>query len=182
MNKIILTNGLIAGAIVSLMFLISHPFVDDGTISMTNGMLVGYTSMVIALSVIFFAVRTYRDRHLAGKISFGRGFKIGILITLVAAVMYCLTWEVYYNVAASDFIEKWNAYEIGEMQKAGASSTEIENAKADQAKFAQLYKNPVVRFGFTMMEILPVGLIISLVSAGLLRKKEFLPENVEVNR
>lgn len=182
MRKILLTNGLIAGAIVSLMFLISHPFVEDGTLGFDNGMLVGYTSMVIALSVIFFAIRTYRDRHLGGVISFGKGFKVGILITLVAGVMYCLTWEVYYNVSASDFLEKWGAYEISEMQKSGATAAEIQQAKIDQEKFATWYKNPAVRFGFTMMEIFPVGLIISLVSAGLLRKKEFLPENVPVNR
>jgi hypothetical protein len=77
MKKIILVNGLIAGVIVSAMILISLPLQQQGIIDTRNGMLVGYTSMVIALSTIFFGIKTYRDQHLGGSISFWQAAKIG---------------------------------------------------------------------------------------------------------
>jgi hypothetical protein len=131
--------------------------------------------MVIALSLVFFGIKSYRDNHLNGSITFGRGFKVGILITLIACVMYCLTWEVCYNFLTPDFGEKWTAHYIENIKKSGGSEAEINAATEEMAKTWEMYENPVIRFGMTMMEILPVGIIVTLLSAALLRKKEILP-------
>ena len=82
MKRIIIINGLIAGVIVSLMFAISYPLTHNGTLSNESSMVVGYISMVIALSLVFVGIKSYRDQHQKGVITFGRGFVVGILITL----------------------------------------------------------------------------------------------------
>lgn len=175
MKRIVFTNGIIAGIIVSVIMVSTHPLIEKGIVSMDYGMIIGYTSMVISLSMVFFGIKTYRDQYQQGTVTFWKAFQIGILITLIASVMYAITWEVYYNVAASDFMEKYTEHYISGLAKEGASVGELEAARKEMAESAEMYKNPFIRFGFTLMEILPVGLLITLISAGLLRKKEILP-------
>jgi hypothetical protein len=175
MKKIILTFGLISGTIVAAVMLGSIPLWKSGILNFDNGQWVGYTSMVIALSVIFVAIKSYRDNYQQGSISFGKGFKIGLLITLIASVMYALAWEVSYNFFTNDFSAKITEHYIEEKKKEGATPTQLEQQKAEMKKFQELYDIPVVRFGMTLMEIFPVGLVITLISAGLLRKKDILP-------
>jgi hypothetical protein len=177
MKKIILTNGLIAGAVVSSMFLISWPLMENGTLNFDNGMIFGYASMLIAFSMIFIGVKKFRDHHQGGVITFGKAFQIGILITVIASVMYALSWEVCYHTIATDFTEKYTAHYMDKMAADGATPAEIAEKKAEMESFNEMYENPIVRFLFTAgMEIFPVGLLISLISAALFRKRSFLPE------
>ncbi|HEY0654286.1 MAG TPA: DUF4199 domain-containing protein [Chryseosolibacter sp.] len=173
MKKIVFIYGLIAGLISVAMFFISHP---TGEINFENGMLIGYATMVIAFSLIFFGVKNYRDNHLEGTITFGKAFQVGILVTLVASVVYALGWEVYYNFIGNDFMAQYSKYYLDEMVKEGASAAEIEQARTQMQSTAEMYKNPVIRFAMTLMEIFPVGLIVTLICAALLRKPQFLPK------
>ncbi len=175
MKKVILIYGLIAGTIVAAMMLITMPMYNSGTLNLDNGELVGYTTMVIALSMVFFGIKSYRDNHAKGTISFGTGFKVGILITLIASVMYGLTWEISYNRIGDDFTKKMTEHYFDEIKKEGATDEELQKAKEQWAGYSEMYKNPIIRFGMTLMEIFPVGLIITLISAALLRRKYFLP-------
>jgi hypothetical protein len=93
----------------------------------------------------------------------------------MASLMYAITWEVFYNLAASDFMEKYTEHYISSLEKEGASAADIEAARKEMAASSEMYKNPFFRFGITLMEIFPVGLLITLISSGLLRKKEVLP-------
>jgi hypothetical protein len=176
MKKVVLVYGLIAGIILAIMFFVTVPLHKNGTINFDNGMWVGYTTMVISLSLVFFGVKSYRDNHQNGVIKFGSAFKVGGLIALVACVMYCLTWEIAYNKVSSGYMEAYGDYEQEKLKSNGASEAELQEAAKEFQKLLEAYDgNPLIRFAFTMMEILPVALIISLMSAALLRKKEFLP-------
>lgn len=173
MKKTILIYGFIAGFIVGGLMLATMPLWNSGVINHDNGALVGYTTMVIALSLIFFGVKSYRDNHAGGAISFWKAVQIGMLITTIAAVMYALSWEVSYNmIMADDFIQKMTDHYVNEMKAKGATAEEMKNMVSS---FESYKNNPVIRFGMTLMEILPVGIVITLLSAGLLRRKEFLP-------
>lgn len=172
MKRIILTYGAIAGIIVTAMLFTSIPMMDRGWLNYDSGMLFGYASMVLAFSVIFVAIRSYRDQHNGGTITFAGGLNIGLLIAVVAGVIYALSWEAYYSLIGTDFMEKWQAHYLENQVKSGATPEQLDKARTDLAEWAELYKNPIVRFGATLTEILPVGLIISLVAAGLLRKKK----------
>lgn len=177
MKRIIVTYGIISGIIVAVLMFLTMPLWDSGVVNFSNGMVVGYTTMVVALSLIFFAVRSYRDNFNGGAITFWKGVQIGLVITLIASVMYALAWEVCYNTVASDFIDNMNEYRLKELTQTGASPEKVEEMKTEMAEFGVMYRNPIIRFAFSMLEIFPVGLIITLISSGLLRKREFLPSS-----
>jgi len=128
MKKIILTFGFIAGAIVSVMMFITMPMYDSGTLNFENGEIVGYTTMVIALSMVFVGIKSYRDHHLNGSITFGQGFKVGILITLIASLLYVISWEICYHTIASDFTEKYSDYYLENLKKKGSTDAEVQEA------------------------------------------------------
>src|SRR5687767_2395792 len=108
MKKTVLTFGLIAGGILSLMMAITMPFHDQ--IGFDRGEIIGYTTMIAAFLLIFFGIRSYRDNVAGGSVSFGRAFKVGALIALVASVCYVATWEVIYFNFAPDFMGKYQAH------------------------------------------------------------------------
>lgn len=175
MRKVIFINGLISGLIVSGMLLINYPLLRNKTLDLDSGMIVGYTSMVIALTLIFFGIKTYRDQYLNGSISFGAAFKVGILITLVASILYASTWQVFSTFVADDFTEFYAETHLNDLKENGATPEEISIAKTELEKWNELYEIPVVRFAMSLMEILPVGIVMTLIAAGILRKRQILP-------
>ncbi len=175
MQKLVLTYGAIAGLIVTTIMLVSSSMLmaEGSEMSMQTGEIVGYVSMIISLSMIYFGVRSYRDNHLHGFISFGQAFKTGILIALVASVIYAAGWLIYFNLsdAAQQFPEKYLAYMAEQMQESGKTQAEIDAHIEGYQQNMETYKNPVVMFGVSLTEIFPVGLFITLLSAVLLKKK-----------
>ena len=174
MKKIVWTFGLIAGGIMSAMMLLTLPFQEKiGDV----GAILGYTTMVLAFLMIYFGTRTYRDTELGGAIRFGRAFTVGILISLIGSTCYVATWEVLYHTVASDFAEKYSARLVEKAQKNGATAEQIAVRKAEMAKFAESYKNPLVNVAYTYLEVLPVGCLVTLICAGLLSRKKSGPES-----
>ncbi|MEP6735395.1 MAG: DUF4199 domain-containing protein [Chryseolinea sp.] len=174
MRRAIITYGMIAGAIVAGMMFATVPLWKSGTVTSSNGELLGYTTMIIALSLVFFGIKSCRDNYFKGSISFGQCVKIGMLITLIASVMYALAWEVCYNTVMSDFTENMADHRLEEMKAAGKNAAEIADVSAQMESFKEWYKNPVLRFGVTLLEILPVGIVITLISAAFLRKRSLI--------
>ncbi|MGH7468901.1 MAG: DUF4199 domain-containing protein [Longimicrobiales bacterium] len=169
MKKTVWTFGLISGAILSVMMLLTMPFAD--MIGYDRGQVIGYTTMVLAFLLIFFGVRSYRDNVAGGAIRFGRALAIGSLITLVASLCYVATWEIIYFKLAPDFAQKFQTMAEEKARASGDSPEEIQKKLDDAQKFAQLYKNPAFNAAITFIEPLPVGLVFALVSAGVLSRK-----------
>ena len=178
MKKTVLTFGLIAGAILSAMMLLTVPFMDE--IGFDRGEIIGYTSMVLAFLLIFFGVRSYRDNVAGGTVSFGRAFQVGAMITVVAALCYVATWQVVYYRFTPDFMEKYQAHVLEKARADGESEAEIAKRVADMEKYARWYTNPAIRSAITFMEPLPVALIVTLVSAGVLSRRR--RDEIEVRR
>jgi hypothetical protein len=173
MKKTVLTFGLIAGAILSVMMAITMPFHDR--IGPDKGEVIGYTTMVLAFLLIFFGVRSYRDNVANGTIRFGRAFAVGALIAAVASACYVATWEVIYFQyfkAAPDFLDKYQAHVIEEARADGATEAAIAAKKAELQKYAAMYQNPAFNAAITFLEPLPVALVMSLVSAGVLSRRK----------
>jgi hypothetical protein len=172
MRKIVLTFGLIAGAILSVVMAATIPFYDR--IGYDQSMVIGYTSMVLAFMLIYFGVRSYRDNVAGGTVGFGRAFGVGMLIASVAALCYVATWEVIYFNFAPDFMTKMQAHTIEKARADGESPAQIAARQAELTEFAEMYRNPAINSAITFMEPMPVALIVSLVTAGVLsrRRKE----------
>ncbi len=169
MKKIVLTFGLIAGLIISVLMGGSLLIADK--LGSYHSMLLGYTIMVASFLLIYFGIRSYRDNNLAGQISFGRAFACGTLITLITCVCYVAMWEVLYFNFIPHFMDSYFAAQIHQVQAAGLDpATTAAKISAIQHS-QQLYQNPFVNMAYTFMEPLPVGLIITLISAAVLRRR-----------
>lgn len=169
MRRIVLTFGLIAGGILSAMMVITMPFHD--AIGFDRAEVIGYASMVAAFLLIFFGIRSYRDNVAGGSVRFGRAFGVGALIAVVASLCYVATWQVLYRTVASDYLVKYQEHVVAEKRAEGATQAEIDAKVADLQRFAELYRNPLVNVAFTFLEPLPVGLIMTLIAAGVLSRR-----------
>jgi hypothetical protein len=170
MKRIVLTFGLIAGAIVSAFMVLALVFKDE--IGFDRGEIVGYTSMVVAFLFIYFGVRAYRDNVAGGSISFGRGVAVGALITVVACLCYVATWEVIYFKFAPDYLEKYREHVISKARAEGESAAAIAEKQAKMDRLVEVYKNPAFNAAITFLEPLPVALVMVLVSAGVLSRRK----------
>jgi hypothetical protein len=169
MKKIVLTFGLISGLIISVLMDGSLLLADK--IGSGHSMAIGYTIMVASFLLVYFGIRSYRDNVLAGQISFGRAFACGILITLITIVCYVATWEVLYFNFMPHFMDSYFAEQIHKVRSSGLDPATIAARVAAIRHSQHLYQNPFVNMAYTFMEPLPVGLIITLVSAAVLRRK-----------
>ncbi|MBK7553016.1 MAG: DUF4199 domain-containing protein [Flavobacteriales bacterium] len=172
MKKTVLTYGIIGGIIVSAMMFIT---LGGGEHDWDNGMWIGYTTMVIGLSTIFFAVKTYRDKHLGGVIKFGKAFLMGLYITLIASTMYVASWMVLSSMSEQDIMQQYYDHTKAQLESSDKPAAEVEAELKEMREFQEMYKNPAVKVGFTYMEILPVGLLISLLCAAILQRKSRAP-------
>jgi hypothetical protein len=169
MKKTVLTFGLISGVLIAGMMLGTIPFADR--IGFDKGAYVGYTTMVLAFLLVFFGIRSYRENVGDGTISFGRGFAVGILITLVTCAFYVFTWEVMYFKLMPDFANKYGSYMIEKLRSSGASQPAIDAKLQEVKQLKQILDNPLLSSAAAFAEIFPIGLIITGISAAILRKK-----------
>jgi hypothetical protein len=151
------------------MMLLSLPFIEQ--IGFERAEVVGYTTMVLAFLLIFFGVRSYRDNVAGGTIRFGRAFGVGALIALVASVCYVATWQVMYFKLTPDFAAKYQTYLLDKARAEGESEETLAARKQEFARFKALYDNPAFNAAITFIEPLPVGLVVSLITAGVLSRK-----------
>jgi hypothetical protein len=170
MKKIIITHGLISGLLVSIFMVCSIAFCYSSN-NFNGNMLVGYASMILSFSLIFVGVKNFRDKQNDGIISFGKAFQIGFLIALIASSMYVIAWLVDYYFFIPDFMDKFCSQAIATSKAGGASPAEINAQTAEMDNYREMYKNPFGVIFLTYMEILPVGLVVSLISALILKRK-----------
>lgn len=135
----------------------------------------GYLVMLLALSVIFVGTKRYRDRELGGIIRFRTAFALGLGITVVASLIYVAAWELNLALNDYEFIEAYTESVIDELEAEGVAEDELEAEIAEMTRLRERYANPLFRLPITFMEIFPVGLLVTLASAGLLRNPAVLP-------
>ncbi|HEU5460477.1 MAG TPA: DUF4199 domain-containing protein [Pyrinomonadaceae bacterium] len=170
MKRIVLKFGLIAGGIFVAMMVTTMPFLDQ--IGFKYGEIIGYTSLLVAFAFVFVGIRSYRENVGNGYITFGRAFKVGILITVIASLCYVISWQIVYYGLVPDFGDKYSQYLIEKSRAAGAGPEQIAKEVADMERFWAIYKNPVYNFLITFfVEPFPSGLLITLISAAILRKR-----------
>jgi hypothetical protein len=170
MKKNVIVFGLIAGLIVSTLMIFSmvrHSSND----SLEHSMVIGYASMVLAFSFIYVGIKNYRDKYSDGLITFGKAFKIGLYISLIASTIYVIVWLIDFYVFIPDFMDKYVAQALREAKSDGASATELAKMTKEMAFNQKLYKYPIMVILYTYLEILPVGILVSLAAAFILKRK-----------
>lgn len=175
MKRNILVFGTISGVIVSTFMAVSMAIMgcaagNEG--DMTGSMVMGFTAMAVAFSFIFVGIKNFRDKQNGGTITFGKGFLLGVMISFVASTLYVITWAVEYHLFLPDFMDKYAALQIKQLQQSGLTGKALEEGIRNVEGEMYSYKhNPFFFTLYTYLEIFPVGVIITLVSAAILRRK-----------
>ncbi|MEJ0028416.1 MAG: DUF4199 domain-containing protein [Rhizomicrobium sp.] len=173
MLRISLIFGAIAGFIV-IGVLIAGLTVLRGQHFLTTEWF-GYLTMIVALSMIFLGIKRHRDEALGGVIKFLPAFALGLGIAVVAGVVYVAAWEVYLAATGYHFMDAYVAGIIASKKAHGVSGAALAAQVAELDAMKAQYANPLYRLPMTFLEIFPVGLIIALISAVVLRNPRVLP-------
>ena len=172
--RYIATYGGLSGLVIILTMLAG--FAIGG--SLFHSMVFGYGVMLVAMALIFVGVKRYRDVELGGVIRFGRAFALGLGIAAMASVVYVLVWEIYLAATHYAFIDQYIASVMLAKERAGASAEALAAARVEMDAMRESYGHLWFRLPMTFLEIFPVGLLVALVSAGLLRNPRLLPATV----
>lgn len=173
MLRTILTFGLTAGLIAIVPMGLMMTFGEFG--EATHSMVTGYAVMLLAFSLIFVGVKRHRDRALGGVIRFLPALLAGLGISVVAAITYVIGWEITLALTDYAFMTDYAAATIESARAKGASTVELAKITTDMEAMKAMYANPLFRLPMTFVEIFPVGLLVSIVTAALLRNSRFMP-------
>ena len=178
MTRVVLTFGLLAGLIIAALVWIVAWLIERDMIDFNRSAFVGYGSMLIALTMVFFGIKSYRDRYGNGAITFLKAVQIGLLISVIAGFIYYVGAESY-NLAnpgfQAKFMQKLTEQKVGTLKTEGTAPEKIAAAQAEVDMMQSLFNNPLGFLVIAMIEILPVGIVVTLISALVLRKREVLP-------
>jgi len=141
----------------------------------TSSVWFGYLVMLASLSLIFVGMKRYRDVECGGVIRFWRALGLGVAMAAVAGLIYALGWEVFVAASGYDFISDYSRAMVEGMRAEGATQAAIDAKVAELGQMATMYNNPPIRIAMIFVEIFPVGLLVALVSAALLRNPRMLP-------
>ena len=169
MKRNTIIYGLLAGLFVTVIMDIGMAKIYDT--DSEGSMVFGYTTMLVAFSLIFVNIKAYRDKN-GGFISFGRAFRIGLSISLIASTMYVIGWMIEYYVFFPDFYDKCEIHQVAKLKAAGAPLNQIQAKAQSYEQIKQMTRNPVAHALMTYVEILPVGLLVSLIAALILKRKQ----------
>ena len=171
-RKILIKAGLMAGAVFVVSYIISYVSISTGggdTI-IEGGEALGYLTMLIALSAVYFGVRKYRDEQKGGAITWKEAFFSGMIIVLIACIIYVACWMIYYPIAIPDFADIYTASEIELVRQSDLTEAQMDEKIAELNAFNESYKKPYVMVGVTFLEIFPVGLLVAVICAFILRR------------
>ena len=163
--------GLIVGAWLFFITLAFQGHPPDGGV----GMAMGYASMLVALSLVFLAIKRRRDTDGGGVIRFWPAFGLGLGVSFVAGVFYVLSWELALAVTGSDFAETYARAMVRGAEAKGLAGEALAKVVKEAEGFRTTYANPLFRLPMTFVEIFPVGVLVSLISAAILRNPRVLP-------
>ena len=173
MSRFILRYGVIAGLLVAIPNLIMFLSMSKDSAPVGGGYLIGYTIMIVALTAVFVGVKAYRDKVLGGVIRFFPALGLGLAISLVATVFYVVAWEICVAYGEWDFVAYYSKVIMASAPVDDPAA--VQKAAAEVESFKQMYADPFIRMAFTVIEILPVGVLISIISAAVLRNSRVLP-------
>lgn len=173
--KFALKYGALAGFLMPLGWWLTQvifPPVEGEPYDFSQGEYFGYAAMLLALTAVFIGIKQYRDKQKSGVIRFWEAFRLGLYIVLVASAIYVISWLIYMPNFMPDFADQYTEFQVKQYEESGLTGAELETKKQELYDWMELYENPAVMIGMTFMEIFPVGLVVTLISAAILRKKQ----------
>lgn len=170
MNKTILTYGLISGAVAAVL-MTGNALYFCNSLDHKNGELFGYAGILLSMLFVYFGTRAYRDQKMPAGLSFSEAFKVAILIAVISCLCYVVAWLIVYPTLMPDFMDKFIEQTLAKLKESGATPEQISQEAAKMEEMKVMYRNPLFRAAITFLEPFPVGLLVSLVSSFLLKRK-----------
>lgn len=171
MRSNVIKYGFIGGVIVSIVMSINMFNVDLEAIESGMAEYLGFAGIILSLTAIFFGIRKIRDVDNNGSISFGKAFLAGLYMALIASTLYVITWMFISELFMPEFADQYFNLEVEKIRESGLSEAEIEKQVKSMKDYMSMYENPTGKFFLTYIEIFPIGLLIALISAAILKKK-----------
>jgi hypothetical protein len=169
MRRAVIIFGSISAAIGIASIVATLPYLDSGNMRKADAF--GYATIVLSALIVFFGIRSHREKEGAGRITFGRGLLVGVLITLVSCAGFILAFELVYFWFVPDYGEKYEACMVERARESGGTPAEIDRARSQAAMFRRLFDNPWTNAAVTFATSFPVGLAAAAISAVILRKR-----------
>lgn len=169
MRKTVLLYGLAAGVLAVAFMLATLPYIGDARYQIAD--VLGYTSIVLSALVVFFGIRSYRHSLYGGRLTFWRALAVGVLITLVSCVIQVVAFEWIYFKAMPSFGDKFVLCMVERARDAGASDAEILRTADRATDLKKLYDQPLANAALTFATSFPIGLVVAVVSALILRTR-----------
>ena len=171
--KYVLTYGLLSGFVIIATMTTGVVLGGEGSFLRSHWF--GYLVMLVALTFIFVGVKRYRDVERGGVIRFGAAFAMGLGIAAAAGVAYVVGWEAYLAMTDYAFMDDYISGIVRAREAEGLSAAAMAEEVEKLESMRVSYANPLFRIPMTFLEIFPVGLLVALVSALLLRNPRLLP-------
>ncbi|MBC7848093.1 MAG: DUF4199 domain-containing protein [Chitinophagaceae bacterium] len=168
MKKIILRSGLYSGLTLVGLFLITMWIGKSISYSVQEA--IGYVGMILSLIFVYFGMRQYRDTVNGGTLTFGTGLRVGLLIVLIPTLLFGIFDVLYTSVINPGFYDEYCSAVLSKM-KADLPAREYEIKAAEMKEQVAMFKNqPVFQFIVMSLTVFLIGLIITVISALMLRK------------
>lgn len=165
MKKVVLTFGLLSGLIPITVMILGMLF---GSGHGSGALILGWTVIILSSVFIFFGIKSYRDNYNNGVITFGKAFQVGIVITLISALMYTLVWEIMYFGYMNDMMDGYFTAQAEQLKASGASQEELQ-ASLDMA--IKYKTNPLYNAMFTILEPTTVTIPMTLIASLVMKRK-----------
>lgn len=172
MKKTVLIFGSVSGVIVSVWMAVSMMMSSCKHDDITRSMFIGFLGMFVSFIFIFVAIKNYRDTINGGSVSFGKAFTIGFLVAFIASLFYVATWYVVYHNYMPNFMEDYTSHMIEQYKSDNLPAAELQAKIAEMNEAKENYKNPFYFVCYTLFEILPVGIIVSVIAALILKRRQ----------
>lgn len=169
--KLVLRYGLICGLLLVVFTAAGHAVFGVDPRNFDRQEIYGYASMLLGLSVIFFAVHRYRERIGNGSLSFAKGLQVGVLTALISATIYFVYSMVYFRWVAPEFMSVYSEFYRDKISESNLPAAQISRQLAELDANMPLYLSPSFQSVVMFATVFLLGLAIALASAAILRRR-----------
>jgi hypothetical protein len=170
MKKIIWRFGTISG-LLNAVYMVVFALVAKGNPNFKHSLITGYAAMAVSLSFIFIGVSQAKKQFPDQAFGFNKAFLTGLLIAFISSLFYTFSWLAVNHYIYPEFMSDYTNSQIQIATTEGMSAPDLAKLRTEMDGYIQLYKNPLWAFLMTLTEILPLGLLLSLLAAAIFKKK-----------
>lgn len=167
-----------AGMVIVFFAFINIFFIDMKPENFDTAEVVGYTSMVLSMLLIFLALNEFRQQQPNQQVSFKKAMQIGLAISAIAGVLFGIYNWVYVSFVNPEFMDQYFNYYIENIRNSGDSQAQIDAHIQQLEAEKAMFQSPIIQFITMFMTEFLIGLVISLIAALIESKRKVNHQSV----